>query len=137
LLAETGELTKQGKITSALETLAKVQRLEPGAEISADTWYEICWFGSLWEAATEVMHACEKVVELFPDNGIARQGRGLARALTGNFAGAVEDFSTYLKWAPRNNQSEQDISLQQQWTEALKAHRNPFDTETLQKLRSP
>ena len=103
---------------------------------SADTWYEICWFGSLWEAATEVMHACEKVVELFPDNGIARQGRGLARALTGNFAGAVGDFSTYLKWAPTNNQSEQDISLRQQWTEALKAHRNPFDAETLQKLRS-
>ena len=61
LLKETEELTKQGKITSALETLTKVQRLEPAAEISADTWYGLCWFGSLWEAATEVMHACDKV----------------------------------------------------------------------------
>ena len=49
LLKETEELTKQGKITSALETLTKVQRLEPAAEISADTWYGLCWFGSLWE----------------------------------------------------------------------------------------
>jgi len=32
LLKETEELTKQGKITSALETLTKVQRLEPDVE---------------------------------------------------------------------------------------------------------
>jgi regulator of sirC expression with transglutaminase-like and TPR domain len=81
------------------------------------------------------MHTCKKVVELFPDDGMAHQGRGLARALTGNIAGAVEDFTVYLEWAPKHKQSKEDISLRQQWTEALKAHRNPFDTETLQKLR--
>ena len=136
LLKETEELTKQGKITSALETLTKVQGLEPAAEISGTTWYRLCWFGSLWNAATEVIHTCEKVVELFPDHGIAHQGRGLARALTGNIAGAVEDFTMYLEWAPKHKQSEEDLNLRQQWTEALKAHRNPFDVETLQKLRS-
>jgi hypothetical protein len=135
-LEETEKLTKQGKITSALETLTKVQSLEPDAEIYVNTLYQLCLFGSLWNVATKVMHTCEKVVELFPDNGIAHQGRGLARALTGNFVGAVEDFTMYLEWAPTNNQSEQDISLWQQWTEALKAHRNPFDAATLQKLRS-
>jgi tetratricopeptide (TPR) repeat protein len=136
LLEETKELTKQGKITSALETLAKVQRLEPDAEIYVNTLFRLCWFGSLWNAATEVTHTCEKVVELLPDNGIAHQGRGLARALTGNIAGAVEDFTMYLEWAPENNESEEEISLGRQWTEALKAHRNPFDAKTLQKLRS-
>ena len=63
LLKETEELTKQGKITSALETLTKVQGLSQPQK-SANTWYRLCWFGSLWKAATEVMHACEKVVEL-------------------------------------------------------------------------
>jgi WD40 repeat protein len=135
LLEETKRLAEQDKITSALETLAEVQRLEPAAKIDAYTWYVLCWHGSLWGAATEVMHTCEKVVALFPDEGIAHLARGLARALTGNFAGAVEDFSTHLKWASTNNQPEQYISLWQQWTEALKAHRNPFDAETLQKLR--
>jgi tetratricopeptide (TPR) repeat protein len=134
-LEETKKLSEQGKITSALETLAKVQRLEPAAEISADTWYALCWFGSLWNAATEVMQTCEKVVALFPDDGIAHQRRGLARALTGNFAGAVEDFAMYLEWAPKYKQSEEDHSQWEQWAEALKAHRNPFDAETLQKLR--
>jgi hypothetical protein len=136
LLDRIEELAKQGKITSALETLAKVQRLEPTAEISAETWYGLCWFGSLWGSATKVMHACEKAVELVPDNGIARQGRGLARALTGNFAGAVEDFTIYLGWAAKNKEPEGNIGLVQQWTEALKAHQNPFDAETLKKLRS-
>ena len=130
------EFAKQGKITSAIETLAKVQRLEPTAKINVNTLDWLCWFGSLWNAATEVMHTCEKVVELFPDNGIAHQGRGLARALTGNIAGAVEDFTMYLEWAPKNKKSEEEIRLRQQWTEALKAQRNPFDAETLQKLRS-
>ena len=136
LLKETEELTKQGKITSALETLTKVPRLEPAAARYANALYRLCWFGSLWNAATEVMPTCEKVVDLFPDNGIAHQGRGLARALTGNSAGAVEDFTMYLEWAPKHEQSEEDLNLRQQWTEALKAHRNPFDAETLQKLRS-
>jgi hypothetical protein len=136
LLQETEELTKQGKITSALETLTKIQRLEPAVEIYVSTLDRLCWFGSLWNVATEVMHTCEKAVELSPANGRVRQGRGLARALMGNFAGAVEDFNMYLEWAPKNNESMEDISLRQQWTEALKAHRNPFDAETLQKLRS-
>jgi len=113
-----------------------VQRLELAAARYANALYQLCWFGSLWNAATEVMPTCEKVVDLFPDNGIAHQGRGLARALTGNSAGAVEDFTMYLEWAPKHEQSEQDLNLRQQWTEALKAHRNPFDAETLQKLRS-
>jgi hypothetical protein len=43
----------------------------------------------------------------------------------------------YLEWAPKNKQSEEEIRLRQQWTEALKVQRNPFDAETLEKLRSP
>jgi hypothetical protein len=136
LFEEIEELSKQGKIPSAIETLVKVQRLAPAAEISADTWHGLCWFGSLWEAVTQVMHACDKAVELSPDNERVRQGRGLARALTGNFAGTVEDFKIFLELALKNNRSEEKISLWQQWTEALKAHQNPFDAETLKELRS-
>src|SRR5262249_18596025 len=116
VLKEIEALTQQGRIISALEILTKVQRLEPAAARYADVLYRLCWFGSLWNAATEVMPTCDKAVALFPDNGIAHQGRGLARALTGNIAGAVEDFTMYLEWAPTNNQPEQDISLWQQWS---------------------
>ena len=38
----------------------------------------------------------------------------------------------YLEWAPKNKKSEEEIRLRQQWTEALKAQKNPFDAETLQ-----
>jgi hypothetical protein len=136
LLKEIEELTEQGKITSALEAWAKVQYLESAAGIDGYAWYRLCWYGSLWESATEVMHACEKVVELIPDHGKAHLARGLARSLTGNFAGAVEDFKAYLEWAPKNQQSEEAINLLQQWTKALKVHQNPFDAETLKKLRN-
>ena len=31
----------------------------------------------------------------------------------------------YLEWAPKNKQSEEDVSLRQQWTEALKHNGTP------------
>jgi Flp pilus assembly protein TadD len=38
------------------------------------------------------MSACEKAVALAPKNGEFRDSRGIARALTGNKQGAIEDF---------------------------------------------
>lgn len=43
-----------------------------------------------------VMFACEKAVKLAPDNGIFRESRGLARALTGDYKGATPDFEAYI-----------------------------------------
>lgn len=120
----------------ALATLAKIQKLEPAAIIATSTLSTLCWFGGLWDAAKEVMPACEKAVEQAPDDSSVHQARGLAQALTGQVAGAIEDFTMYLEWVPAHEQSEADIHLRQQWLEALTAQRNPFDTATLQRLRS-
>jgi regulator of sirC expression with transglutaminase-like and TPR domain len=40
------------------------------------------------------MDACERAVALAPDDGQIRDSRGLARAMTGNIEGAIEDFSS-------------------------------------------
>ena len=53
----------------------------------------LCWFGSLSDFAAEVLLACEKAVATAHPRAVARYPRhseGLARALTGDFAGAVE-----------------------------------------------
>ena len=136
-LREITDLTKQGNITSALETLAKVQK-----SLSQPRKYPtIPGMSSAGSAAfgNWPRKLCTPVIRQWScllEDGIAHQGRGLARALTGNFAGAVEDFEMYLEWAPENEQSAEDISLRLQWTEALKEHHNPFNAETLKKLRS-
>ena len=56
------------------------------------------------------MAACEQAVELEPDHGGYRDSHGLARALTGDYPGAIVDFGTVSrmgaeKWPSRRTDS--------------------------------
>lgn len=85
-----------------------------------------------------------------------RKGRGLARALTGDFEGAIKDFQAYMEWITKITKKAQVqggiealqttlsmrifyiIPLQQQyrrWIEALQAGENPFTPEVLEELK--
>ena len=55
--------------------------------------------------------------------------RGLARALTGNFQGAILDFKFYIE-----NSKSNDIVERQQWITELEAGKNPFTPEVLSAL---
>ena len=69
---------------------------------------------------------------LEPDNGNYPDSRGLARALTGDRAGAIEAFRFYVD-------QERDpvrVAQRQAWIAALEAGQNPFDAATLWALRS-
>lgn len=99
-------------------------------EIDADSWERLCWYGSLHRHAADVMFACEKAVRLAPDNGYIRDSRGLARALTGNTQGAIEDFEAFIAQTDDKEQKSQ----RQRWVEDLRAGKNPFTDEELKKL---
>ena len=86
----------------------------------------------MWEHAAEVMPACEQAVALQPDNGGRRANRGLARALTGDVAGAIADFETYVAWERRDGRRAQ----REGWLNALRAGENPFTPEVLEGLRN-
>jgi len=86
---------------------------------------------SVWGHAPEVMHACEQAVAMDSANGYFRDSRGVARALTGDFAGAIEDFQAFIN----STKGEQAQLLHQQWIETLKAGKNPFPPEELERLR--
>jgi Flp pilus assembly protein TadD len=120
----------------ALAAFSQAREYDPNLETDARIWDALCLGGSLWEEAATVMHACERAVELAPDNGGIRNSRGIARALTGNLAGASEDFRSYLEWAPTHKQSEIQIAKRQYWLYELEAGRNPFDAATLEKLKN-
>lgn len=97
---------------------------------------EICWLGTIFELAQEVMPACEHAVDLDPDNGGFRDSRGLARALTGDVEGAIEDFRAYVTWARAGNRSDLLADKRESWIADLQAGKNPFDAITLRQLRS-
>lgn len=136
LLSKGERLARKGKIKEAVAAYAEAQKLDPTLEIFSDSWNALCWFGSLWGYAADVIDACEQAVELAPDDGWIRDSRGLARALTGDYPGAIEDFKFCVEWLKENGMYEQyDGAMREAWIAELEAGRNPFDEDTLTALR--
>ena len=100
----------------------------------------VCWFGSVDGFADVVLPACEKAVASAPDiarKRLYQESRGLARALTGDTDGAIEDLTAayeYMKAYP-------DIfpaysERRENWIAALKQGKLPFDEATLKSMRT-
>ena len=124
---------EQGNVTEALSLYKQAQKLDPNLEIDARSWNQLCKYGSIYRHAEQVLFACEKAVELAPNDGGYLDSRGLARALTGDRKGASEDFQAYVH-SPRKAPSAK--SKRQQWIETLKKGENPFTDEVLEDLKN-
>jgi tetratricopeptide (TPR) repeat protein len=133
LVAKGEQLAKQGKIKEALAAYDEAKKRYPALSISAKSLNNLCWSGCLWGHAAEVMNACEQAVATDPEHGGIQDSRGLARALTGDTEGAIEDFQAFILWTD----NEEMKSQRQRWIDALNAGGNPFTPEVLEKLRSP
>ena len=99
-----------------------------------------CWWGSLAGLAEVVLPACERAVELAAKDevGFYQDTRGLARALTGDHSGALQDFEAFMQWSRENPGpliNKQKVE-RQRWINVLKEGRNPFDETTLEALRN-
>jgi WD40 repeat protein len=101
-----------------------------------DVANQICWTGSLDGAAREVLPLCERAVTLDSDAGYLKDSRGLARALTGDRAGAIADFTAFIAWANKATPDSPQIARREQWVSALRAGNDPFDAATLTALRT-
>ncbi len=70
-----------------------------------------------------------------PEDGGKCDSRGLARALTGDIEGAIEDFQAFVEWADNRTEYEKRKAQRQQWIKALQAGENPFTPELFKELR--
>jgi WD40 repeat protein len=95
----------------------------------------VCLQGSLDGLARVVMAACEHAVSLSPDSGRAHDDRGIARALSGDRAGAIEDLTRFVQWLSENNIDDSRRGKFEAWLTELRAGRDPFDPATLEELR--
>jgi CubicO group peptidase (beta-lactamase class C family) len=128
-------LARHGMIEKAVEAFSREQEIDPALEITAGSWNVLCWHGSLWGHAADVIGACERAVALAPGNALIADSRGLARALTGDYAGAAEDFRSYVDWLEEQGGNEREIDMRRFWIAELSAGRNPFDEAALAELR--
>jgi hypothetical protein len=99
----------------------------------------ICWSGSVHRFAALVLPACDRAVQLAPDDvsrGLYLDSRGLARALAGNTAGAIEDFTAAVELMKQFSQFRPAArQMRENWIAALKSGREPFDDALLRELR--
>jgi WD40 repeat protein len=135
-ISEADELVSEGEVKKAIALYDIAQQIDKSLEIPASSWSNLCWNGSVQGYASAAMDACERAVKLDPDNGGYRRGRGLARALTEDLSGAIEDFQYYITWAQREGKQPQaSIAQHRQWIKVLESGENPFDSATLETLR--
>jgi tetratricopeptide (TPR) repeat protein len=130
LIYEGNKFMKKGKIKKAAIAYINAQNLDPKVEISADAWKELCLQGSLKKQAADVMQACENAVQLAADNQKIRVVRGLARAVSGNKQGAIEDFEAYIA-ATDSKTGKLKVKA---WIKALRIGKNPFTDKKMKRL---
>ena len=130
-------LADNGNVQGALAAYAKAKALDPGLADNARVENALCWAGGLWGQATDVLGHCGRAVELAPDSAV-KGSRGLARAQTGDLAGAVEDFRAFVTWAEASDDEEFRalIPKRRAWIDCLEQGKNPFDTAALEALRT-
>ncbi|MEQ8974915.1 MAG: caspase family protein [Coleofasciculus sp. C1-SOL-03] len=127
---EGKELALEGKIKEAIASYTQAQKLAPNLEISEIALDTLCWRGTLHGHTADVMSFCDKGVEMYPQYGSIRESRGLARARTGNIEGAIEDFQSAIKLTD----NDEIKSRSQRWIDELRAGKNPFTPEELERL---
>ena len=116
--------------------------LETATEIdpeNASVWNSLCWWSSLYGFAEQVVDdACEQTIALADEENLPfyRDSRGLARALSGDVDGAIEDFEAFV--AAAEELGVDDLrALRESWVERLIAGDDPsdiFDAETIETL---
>lgn len=131
------DLINSGKYQEAALKFSEAFSTTPRLKDSIDTYYlnGLCWNGSVYGYAADVKDACELLGELAPDDGNFRNSRGLNRALLGDYDGAIEDFEFAIKWYTDYGYTSDFNKQREDWLDALKAGRNPFDEKTLDGLR--
>ncbi len=132
-MAEAERLARAGSIGPAMAAFAEAGRLDTRLSSSPTMWWTMCWYGSVWDYAEDVIATCDRAVALDPQSVRARDARGIARALTGDYPGAIADFEVVIA----ASDSELQRSERGEWVRALRAQRNPVTPDVLARLKHP
>ncbi|MCC5650628.1 hypothetical protein LC609_12420 [Nostoc sp. XA013] len=133
LVNEGNSRLEEKKFKEALAAYTAALKFDPKAEIPTSSGNRLCRNGSLQKQAADVLPACEKAVALAPEDGNIRDSRGLARALTGDTQGAIQqDFEAYIAQTGDKDSKAQ----RQRWVKDLRAGKNPFTDAELKKLQN-
>jgi hypothetical protein len=129
-LRDGWHLAAEGNIPQAVAAYDRALELDPTLAPSAAAWATLCSSGALGGHPAEVLEACDRGVELALGYPGLQSARGVARALTGDLAGARADLE-----AVQARSGTQGRARRKEWIEALDRGENPFTPEVLESLR--
>jgi tetratricopeptide (TPR) repeat protein len=109
--------SSEGQYADAIDDLKKARELDPKLQIPASELNLLCWMASVNGLAREALFVGDLAVQLDSNNLEYRDTRGLARALSGDRTGAVEDF-TYFSLRTLDERRKQE---RLRWIKALKS----------------
>jgi TonB family protein len=133
LVSDGVRLAQQGRMQDALTAYSAAQGIDARLNGSVGFWYGLCWHGSVWGYASDVMFACDQAVALAPRQARTREARGIARALTSDFAGAIDDLEESAARASVGAIRTRLLT----WIRLLRSGENPFNESVLDRLRRP
>jgi tetratricopeptide (TPR) repeat protein len=116
LVRQSKEAKRQGHDDKARAFLEEAVRLVIDSN-SEDACRAITEEGIRSGLPQVVLPAADRAIEILPKYGLAYDTRGKARAASGNYMGAVEDFEFFLSKEP----SPRVAALRRDWIARLKA----------------
>jgi len=143
------EWAESGDIPSAIKAFQDAQAIVSYSSISHTSWRLLCWSGYRYGYSEQVRSAVEDMVDDKTGSSYYSDVRGLARALAGDFSGAIADFQCVLRSRQflellndfnvmlQDDQFPELTGNQQRrerWIEALQQNQNPFTPGEVQKL---
>jgi tetratricopeptide (TPR) repeat protein len=116
----------------SLLDLQQARTLEPTAPGPNNA---LCWQLALLSRPAEALEYCDAAVAADP-SGLSHDSRGLAYALLGRTAEAVQEFEAFLAWLDGEPEGTQvRYEKRRDWLASLKSGDDPFSEEGLRALR--
>ena len=138
-------LARLSRVSEALEAYRLAQEYGGANSIEASSWDTLCLSGIFNSRAADVVFACTHAVERASESDNFYDRRGIARVLTGDIKGAIQDFEAFIP-RERGRYLGHPGSIQEGkrldyisrvggWVAALQSGANPFTDEDLKHLR--
>lgn len=135
LAMEAHRYALDGNVAAARDAFAQATNWTAEAkDVVLSDW--VAWLGCLDGFAQVVLPAAKNTVEFASrdESEYYRDTLGIARALTGDFAGAAADFEAFVNFAKDIKNLSEVRHKREKWLMQLKAGHNPFDEATLKAL---
>lgn len=131
LEAALHDALEAGTLDAVFAAIAEAPLEEAGVDLAPDTWADVCRVAALQGRAAEALPACDAAVRYDSTHLERRDGRAVARALSGDLHGARTDLAYVVEHAEQG----EFLDRRAGWLQALAAGQNPFTEAVLEQLR--